>query len=59
MRFGLIDSAENDRKIFHKNAEETRNNNLQIIEGLKKENKQLKILRDELIANKRVEKKRE
>ncbi|EAR88638.1 hypothetical protein TTHERM_00187170 (macronuclear) [Tetrahymena thermophila SB210] len=45
---------ENDRKIFHKNAEETKNNNMQIIESLKKENKQLKTLRDELIANKRA-----
>lgn len=36
------------------NAEETKSKNNEIIDELKKENKELKKLRDELLANKRV-----
>jgi hypothetical protein len=43
-----------DRKHFHENAEETKRKNNEIIEQLKRENRELKKLRDELIANKRV-----
>ncbi|KAM3132152.1 hypothetical protein pb186bvf_015747 [Paramecium bursaria] len=47
---GLLDA---DRKNFYNNAEETKRKNNEIIEQLKKENKELKKLQDELIANKR------
>lgn len=43
-----------DRKAFYINAEETKKKNNEMIEQLKKENKELKKLRDDLIANKRV-----
>jgi len=43
-----------DRKHFHQNAEETKRKNNDIIDQLKRENRELKKLRDELIANKRV-----
>lgn len=36
------------------NAEETKQQNNQTIDQLKKENRELKKLRDELLANKRV-----
>ena len=42
-----------DRKTFFTNAEETKRKNNDIIEQLKKENKELKKLRDELVNNKR------
>lgn len=45
---------EADRTTFWKNAEETKRKNKEMIEELRKENKQLKTLRDELIANKRA-----
>lgn len=48
---GLLDA---DRKNFYNNAEETKRKNNEIIDQLKKENKELKKLQDELIANKRV-----
>ena len=56
---GLLDA---DRKNFYNNAEETKRKNNEIIETsagrlidqLKKENRDLKKLQDELIANKRV-----
>ncbi|CAD8072020.1 unnamed protein product [Paramecium primaurelia] len=47
---GLLDA---DRKNFYNNAEETKRKNNEIIEQLKKENRDLKKLQDELIANKR------
>jgi len=40
--------------MFHQNAEETKKKNEAIIEGLKKENDELKGLRDQLLANKKV-----
>lgn len=48
---GLLDA---DRKNFYNNAEETKRKNNEIIDQLKKENRDLKKLQDELIANKRV-----
>lgn len=45
---------DDDRKNFYVNAEETKSKNNEIIDELKKENKELKKLRDELLANKRV-----
>lgn len=48
------DLLDADRKHFHQNAEETKRKNNEIIDQLKKENRELKKLRDELIANKRV-----
>ena len=43
-----------DRKAFYYSADETRKKNDEIIKQLKKENKDLKKLRDDLLANKRV-----
>ncbi len=43
-----------DRRIFHEHAEETRAKNNEMIENLRKENKELKKLSEELQANKRV-----
>lgn len=45
-----------DRQAFYYSAEETRRKNDEIIKQLKKENKDLKKLRDDLLANKRVNK---
>lgn len=48
------DLLDADRKHFHENAEETKRKNNEIIDQLKRENRENKKLRDELIANKRV-----
>ncbi len=48
--------TEADRTIFYKNSEETKKKNNELIEQLKKENKHLKSLRDDLQQNKRVKK---
>eukprot|EP01017_Pseudomicrothorax_dubius_P041294 TRINITY_DN6586_c0_g1_i1.p1 TRINITY_DN6586_c0_g1~~TRINITY_DN6586_c0_g1_i1.p1 ORF type:complete len:541 (+),score=197.99 TRINITY_DN6586_c0_g1_i1:32-1654(+) len=50
-RFNLI---EGERKAFYAEAEKTKNKNKETIETLLKENKELKRLRDELLAQKRV-----
>ena len=47
-------SIDIDRKAFYYSADETRKKNDEIIKQLKKENKDLKKLRDDLLANKRV-----